>query len=110
MKDQYESEIVMLLKALLWKFTIWDHSTSYGGLLENLRLVDGRKHNAKRGVLRSPSNAQKIALGILTVFGDYGWRKFKDFLSQQDSDSEVSFLRLRNLKPDVLIIRIQHGD
>ncbi|KAK9452740.1 Pex12 amino terminal region-domain-containing protein [Dipodascopsis uninucleata] len=87
--DQYDSEVQLLLRLLLFKVTVWDNSATYGGLLENLRFVDGRGGLINSGTLKNPSRKQKLLLGFLLVFGDYTWRKFLDAISSSQGEGTI---------------------
>ncbi|KAJ8099119.1 Pex12 amino terminal region-domain-containing protein [Lipomyces tetrasporus] len=82
-KEHYITELSLLLKVLAWKVTVWDHSATYGGLLQNLRIVDARHGLLSKGVLRNPSRRQKLAIGLLTVFGDYIWHKLIEYMAER---------------------------
>ncbi|KAK7205695.1 Pex12 amino terminal region-domain-containing protein [Myxozyma melibiosi] len=83
-KDHYTTELCLLLKLVLWKFTVWDNSASYGLLLQNLRLADARNSR----LLKSPSKAQKLALGFVVVFGEYLWRAAVGFAAGGEEEEE----------------------
>ncbi|KAK9463388.1 Pex12 amino terminal region-domain-containing protein [Lipomyces oligophaga] len=98
-KDRYASELGLILKALLWKVTVWDNSATYGGLLQNIRLVDARS-NSK--FLKSPSKSQKLVYGFLAIFGQYIFREFMNKLestdSEQESESRIKRLSVASLR------------
>jgi peroxin-2 len=75
--DEWSQEILLALRALLFKLSIWDHDASYGAVLQNLRYTDAR---SKRVVPPPPSRWQKSFYGIFTVLGRYGWGKWESWL------------------------------
>lgn len=81
-KDKYESELGLLLKLALFKLTVWDHSTTYGAKLQNLRFVDTRSR------ANSPISVyQKVGYGVLVVGGGYLWQKIEDYLARASYSS-----------------------
>ncbi|KAK9467703.1 Pex12 amino terminal region-domain-containing protein [Lipomyces arxii] len=88
-KDRYSSELALLLKALLWKTTVWDNSASYGGLLQNIRMIDARRGKLNKGVLDNPIRIQKLAFGFLTVFGSYIIQKLREHMELGGWNSET---------------------
>jgi peroxin-2 len=92
-KDKYESELLLALKLLLFKLTIWDHSTTYGGKLQNLKLVDCR---STAGRLIDLSRSQKLGYGALVIGGGYLWTKLEDFVTQHANDDD-QVLKLREI-------------
>ena len=99
LRDDWSSEIQLLLRAILFKLSIWDHNASYGAALQNLQYTDARKAGP---LLVSPSKWQKTLYAFVTVGGRYVWEKWEDYLI--DHEREVRFffpLHLRRLKqPD----------
>ncbi|KAK9486042.1 Pex12 amino terminal region-domain-containing protein [Lipomyces starkeyi] len=85
-KEHYTTELQLLLKALVWKYTVWDNSATYGGLLQNLRIVDAGSGKLSKGVLRSPSRRTKLTIGLFTVFGDYVWQKLMEHMAERTWD------------------------
>ncbi|ANB15111.1 peroxisomal biogenesis factor 2 [Sugiyamaella lignohabitans] len=81
-KDKYEPELLLLLKLLLFKVTIWDHSATYGSKLQNLKLVDSR---STIGRIIPMSKTQKLSYGLLIVGGSYFWNKLEDYLARTSS-------------------------
>lgn len=90
LNDDWSAEIAAALRAALWKLSIWDRGTSYGGSLQGLRYVDARQERglgADGGVggsLADPTGWQKAAYGLLTVGGRYGWQKWEDWLLEKE--------------------------
>ncbi|KAK9237621.1 Pex12 amino terminal region-domain-containing protein [Lipomyces kononenkoae] len=85
-KEHYTTELQLLLKALIWKFTVWDNSATYGGLLQNLRIVDASHGLLREGVLRNPSRRKMLVVGLFTVLGDYVWHKLMEYMAASTSD------------------------
>lgn len=80
-KDKYDSELGLLLRALLFKITVWDHGTTYGAKLQNLVLV-----SKKTGLPIGPK--LRALYGLITVLGPYVVSKLEErqFLSPQTVD------------------------
>lgn len=70
-KEDYEPELMLVLKALLFKFTIWDHSTTYGAKLQNLVLVNS---STKRPICHKT----RALYGVITILGPYVWLKLHE--------------------------------
>jgi peroxin-2 len=75
--DEWSQEILLALRAILFKLSMWDHDASYGAVLQNLRYTDAR---CKSLVPTRPSPWQKTLYGAVTVFGRYGWEKWESWL------------------------------
>jgi len=85
LKDDYSAEIGLVLRSILWKLSIWDHGASYGASLQGLQYTDAR-HKRFGG---KPLKAwQKIAYGLITVGGRYGWQKWEGHLSSLENGYE----------------------
>ena len=80
-RDDWSPEILLSLRAILFKLSIWDHNASYGAALQNLRYIDARHQGLVPAV---PTRWQKGIYGILTVGGRYGWMKWEDWLANQE--------------------------
>ena len=80
-RDDFSAEILLALRAALFKFSIWDHDASYGATLQNLRYIDARAKSTRR---TKPSKWQKSLYGIITVLGRYGWEKWETWLVDQE--------------------------
>ena len=76
-RDDWSQEILLALRAILFKLSMWDHNTSYGASLQNLQYADARKNNAS---LTGPTKLQKSLYGLFTVVGRYGWEKWESWL------------------------------
>lgn len=83
-KDNYEPELLLMLKLVLFKATIWDYSTTYGAKLQNLKLVN----SASNSRVHIPiSKQQKLLYGLATIGGGYLWTKVNEFLGAASYDS-----------------------
>lgn len=81
MSQDWSAEILLALRAILFKLSIWDNDSSYGAALQGLRYSDARHLGS---VPRKPSMWQKGAYGLVTVFGRYGWTRWEEWLTEQD--------------------------
>ncbi|KAB5549994.1 Pex12 amino terminal region-domain-containing protein [Coniochaeta sp. 2T2.1] len=94
-KDDWEAEILLALRAVLFKLTIWDHDATYGAALQNLRYTDARRDTS---VLVPPSRWQKGVYGIVTVGGKYAWTKWENWLlDHQDNGYDEPSPRVKKL-------------
>ncbi|KAI3324776.1 Pex12 amino terminal region-domain-containing protein [Xylariaceae sp. AK1471] len=82
LRDDWSAEILLALRAILFKLTIWDHDATYGAVLQNLKYTDARRQGP---VLTPPSRWQKSLYGLITVTGKYGWTKWENWLLDQDN-------------------------
>jgi peroxin-2 len=82
---------LLVLRAALFKLSIWDHDTTYGAALQNLKYTDARHQGP---VHKPPTLIQKTLYGLTTVFGRYAWTKYNDWLlshsSEYDDDDDLS--------------------
>lgn len=94
-KDEWAAEIGLVLRAALWKLSIWDHGASYGASLQGLKYTDTRQTNGTRPA--DATRLQRAAYGLLTVVGRYAWTRWEDRLSSEENnyDSEPSVLLQR---------------
>ncbi|KAL3418021.1 Peroxisomal biogenesis factor 2 [Phlyctema vagabunda] len=81
-QDDWSAEIMLALRAVLFKVTIWDHDATYGAALQNLRYTDARGTGP---ILVAPSKWQKSLYGAFTVGGRYAWTKWEDWLVDNDN-------------------------
>lgn len=95
LKEEWSDEILLALRAALFKLTVWDHDATYGAALQNLRYTDAR-HDGP--VLVPPSKVQKALYGLVTVGGRYAWTRFEEWLVRQDDCFDEPDLRVKNLK------------
>ncbi|KAF1942395.1 peroxisomal biogenesis factor 2 [Clathrospora elynae] len=82
--DTYSAEIMLALRAVLWKLSIWDQNASYGAHLQGLRYTDARSNSG--GSRPPPKPWQKVAYGIVTVGGRYAWTKWEEYLLAANED------------------------
>ncbi|KAK0747846.1 Pex12 amino terminal region-domain-containing protein [Apiosordaria backusii] len=80
-KHDWDAEISLALRAVIFKLTIWDHDATYGAALQNLKYTDARHTGS---VLVPPSKWQKGLYGLMTVGGRYMWSKWENWLMEQD--------------------------
>ncbi|KAL9115735.1 MAG: hypothetical protein Q9227_000103 [Pyrenula ochraceoflavens] len=81
---EWSDEIMLILRAVIFKLSIWDHNASYGASLQNLVYADAR--SSATGKAAAPKRWQKGAYGLITVAGRYCWAKWQDWLLDQESD------------------------
>lgn len=93
-KHDWEDEISLALRAVLFKLTVWDHNATYGAALQNLKYTDAR-HDGP--VLVPPSRWQKSLYGLVTVAGRYLWAKWENWLLEQDDGFEGPSPRVQRL-------------
>lgn len=92
--SEYSSEILLILRSVLFKLTIWDHDSSYGASLQGLRYTDARDKSLSRP---PPKKWQKGVYGLTTVFGRYGWAKWEDYLADQEGGYDERSPMIRRL-------------
>ncbi|KAK3341301.1 Pex12 amino terminal region-domain-containing protein [Lasiosphaeria hispida] len=80
-KDEWQAEILLALRAVLFKLTVWDHDATYGAALQNLKFTDARQGGT---VLVPPTRWQKSVYGLVTVGGKYVWTKWENWLLDHD--------------------------
>ena len=81
LRDDWAQEILLILRVVLFKLSIWDHDASYGASLQNLRYADARAENS---LFARPTKWQKGFYGLFTVIGRYGWGKWENWLVDQE--------------------------
>ncbi|TGZ80698.1 hypothetical protein EX30DRAFT_364363 [Ascodesmis nigricans] len=86
-KENWEPELLLVLRAALFKLTIWDHNASYGAALQNLRYTDARKSGP---IDYPPSKTQKSLYGLVTVGGRYLYSRLNLFLLAHSDPYETS--------------------
>ncbi|KAL1862606.1 hypothetical protein VTK73DRAFT_6695, partial [Phialemonium thermophilum] len=94
LKDDWEAEILLVLRAALFKLTLWDHDATYGAALQNLRYTDARREGP---VLVPPSRWQKSLHGLVTVGGRYLWTKWENWLLDRDNGYDEPSPRVQHL-------------
>ncbi|KAK0113299.1 peroxisome assembly protein (Peroxin-2) [Cadophora gregata] len=82
LQDDWSAEIMLALRAILFKVTVWDHDATYGAALQNLKFTDARH---KGPVLVTPSKWQKTFYGLFTVGGKYAWTRWENWLVDNDN-------------------------
>lgn len=85
LRDEWAAEILLGLRAVLFKFTVWNNNASYGASLQNLRYTDARYRGP---VPRAPSTWQKACYGLFTVGGRYAWTSWENWLAQEEGGHE----------------------
>lgn len=83
-QDDYAREVLLALRAILFKLSIWDNDASYGAALQGLQYTDARKSIISGG-LAKPTRVQKGLYGLITVLGRYAWDKYEDYLLEAES-------------------------
>ena len=81
LQDDWSQEILLLLRAVLFKLSVWDNDASYGASLQNLRFADARKSSAAQP---RPTGWQKTLYGTFTILGRYGWDRWETWLVDQE--------------------------
>ncbi|KAI1804686.1 Pex12 amino terminal region-domain-containing protein [Daldinia bambusicola] len=94
LKDDWSAEILLVLRAILFKLTVWDHNATYGAALQNLKYTDARRDGP---VLTPPSKLQKSLYGLITVGGKYGWTKWENWLLDRDNGYDQPSPMVRRL-------------
>lgn len=84
-REDWSPEILLTLRTVLFKLSIWDHNASYGAALQNLRYTDARHQGP---VPATPTRWQKGLYGALTIGGRYGWTKWEDWLADREGGYE----------------------
>ncbi|KAJ0422432.1 Pex12 amino terminal region-domain-containing protein [Aspergillus carlsbadensis] len=94
LREDWSHEVQLVLRAILFKLSIWDHDASYGAALQSLKYIDSR---SKGPVHSTPTKVQKSLYGILTVGGRYAWDKWEDWLVAQEGGYEEPSQEVRSL-------------
>lgn len=81
--DAWTPEILLALRLILFKLSIWNNNASYGAHLQGLRYTDARSSAPDRP---PPAKWQKIAYGLVTVGGRYAWTKWEEYLLAAQED------------------------
>lgn len=81
--DSHTPEILLALRMILFKLSIWNNNASYGAHLQGLRYTDARSPSPARP---PPKPWQKVAYGIITIGGRYAWTKWEDYLLSTSED------------------------
>lgn len=94
LRDEWSQEILLALRAVLFKLSIWDNDASYGASLQNLKYTDARKSGT---ALANPTRWQKGFYGLFTVIGRYGWDKWEGWLADQEGGYTAPTARVQML-------------
>ncbi len=95
LKDEWGAEINAVLRAILWKLSIWDHGASYGASLQGLKYTDARRSAT---VVAAPATRlQRTAYGLLAVGGRYAWSRWEDHLSSIENGYDEPSPLIRRL-------------
>ncbi|KAH7067168.1 Pex12 amino terminal region-domain-containing protein [Paraphoma chrysanthemicola] len=81
--DNWGPEILLSLRLILFKLSIWDQNASYGAHLQGLRYTDARSNAPNRP---PPKPWQKAAYGFVTIGGRYAWTKWEEYLLSAQED------------------------
>jgi peroxin-2 len=81
--DTYTAEILLALRLVLFKLSIWNNNSSYGAHLQGLRYTDARSPSPARP---PPKPWQKAAYGFITIGGRYAWTKWEEYLLASSED------------------------
>ena len=81
--DTCSAEILLALRAVLFKLSIWNNNASYGAHLQGLRYTDARSSAPNRP---PPKPWQKAAYGLVTIGGRYAWSKWESYLLSASED------------------------
>jgi peroxin-2 len=99
--DDWEAEVLLLLRIVLWKLSIWDHGTSYGASLQGLKYIDARGGGKVGAALtaagKEASRVQRAGHGLVMVLGRYGWTRWEEYLSAQEGGYEMPSALIRRL-------------
>jgi peroxin-2 len=112
LETDYSAEILLILRALLFKLTMWDHNASYGASLQGLRYTDARgssSTNPKTIASPLPQAWQKAVYGVVTVFGRYAWTKWESYLVDQEGGYEAPPASIRRLSDLTNTLSNAHG-
>jgi peroxin-2 len=107
LKDEWSAEIGGVLRAILWKLSIWDHAASYGASLQGLKYVDARQTDNAAGP--PASKLQRTAYGLLTVGGRYGWARWEDHLSSVENGYDEPSPLMRRLGRITTLLSTTHN-
>lgn len=93
-QDDWSAEIMLALRAVLFKLSVWDHDATYGAALQNLKFTDARTNGPG---LISPSKWQKSLYGLFTVGGKYAWTRWESYLVDSDNGYDEPSPTMRKL-------------
>ncbi|RMZ92735.1 hypothetical protein DV736_g32, partial [Chaetothyriales sp. CBS 134916] len=82
LQDDWSREILLVLRTVLFKLSVWDNNASYGASLQNLYFADARQDLVLQA---KPTRWQKALYGLVTVLGRYGWERWEGWLVDQEA-------------------------
>jgi peroxin-2 len=94
LQDDWSAEIMLALRSVLFKLSVWDHDATYGAALQNLKFTDARKSGSN---LVAPSKWQKVLYGLSTVGGQYAWTRWENWLMDNDNGYDAPSSTVRTL-------------
>jgi len=106
LQSDWEAEILLALRATIFKLTIWNQNASYGAALQNLRYRDARQKKSSQAF---PSRWQKSIYGLVSVGGRYGWSKWETYLLDVESGYDEPSARMRSLSRVTNIAAATHS-
>lgn len=106
LQDEWAAEILLVLRAALFKLTVWDHDATYGAALQNLKYTDARRGGP---VLVPPTRVQKALYGLVTVGGRYAWTRMEDWLLSQDNGLDPPSPRVQRLSRFASVAESAHA-
>lgn len=106
LQSDWEAEILLALRAAIFKLTIWNQNASYGAALQNLRYRDARQKSSSQAF---PSQWQKSLYGLISVGGRYGWLKWENYLLDVESGYDEPSPRMRSLSRLTNIVATTHS-
>ncbi|RKF56240.1 Peroxisomal biogenesis factor 2 [Erysiphe neolycopersici] len=80
--NEWAAEITFVLRAILFKLSVWDNNATYGAALQNLQFTDGRHRG--EGIV-APSRWQKFSYGIISTGGTYAWTKWEEWVINRNT-------------------------
>ncbi|KAF3484084.1 peroxisomal biogenesis factor 2 [Arthroderma uncinatum] len=105
-REDWNPEIDLVLRAILFKLSVWDHNASYGAALQNLKYTDSR---SKGPVHSDPTKFQKSLYGLLTVGGRYAWDRWENWMIRQGSSYEEPTSSTRALSKLTSLVSAAHS-
>ncbi|KAF2230262.1 peroxisomal biogenesis factor 2 [Viridothelium virens] len=105
-RDEWSPEILLILRAILFKLTIWDHNTSYGAALQGLRYTDARETGSHSP---PPTVWQKSLYGLVTVAGRYTWTKWENWLLDREASYDEPMPNVRQSSRITSFIATAHS-
>ncbi|KAH3668623.1 hypothetical protein OGAPHI_002377 [Ogataea philodendri] len=96
LNSRYSEEIKLVLELLIFRLTVWSKNTSYGLLLQNLVMSDG-KARSRKSKSELSSITKTLLLSHLVL--NYAYKKLESYLYTHEEDDgddeELSFWRSR---------------